>query len=242
MDGLWYDSRGLEWNPTSTAGPESVGTDKSPRAAAGDLEEHRATQVERRHQPANPCQSVSSRTGPPDWVMGMLDGDDTVERPQRRTSEYPGRGSPPPFAAPKQNSVRSDGPAINHATPGGAPPVYHGNIAGGDPEEDSDEHDDFGDLLEQDLSRAGHGSAKPERKTPGGWKMASSNRSAASDNDFDEEDGGYAEQLAMELQRDVGGAAPAPKARAAGRPGPIKHHRPTAAERREQDAKWMACS
>ena len=239
MEGLWYDSRGLEWNPTSTAAPESVAADKSPRAT-GELEEHRATQVERRHQSANPRENVSSKTGPPDWVMGMLDGDGTIERPQPRPSEYPGRGSPPPFAAAKQNSEQSDGPTINHAT--ATPPVYHGKVEGGDPEEDSDEHDDFGDLLEQDLSRGGRGSIKPARKTPGVWKMASSNRSAASDNNFEEDDGGYAEQLAMELQRDVGGAAPAAKARAAGRSGPNKHHRPTAVERREQDAKWMACN
>lgn len=230
MEGSWYDSRGLEWDPTS----------KSPRAVAVKQDERCAAQVVSRHQLAKPHNSPASRAGaPPDWVMGMLDGDTTDETPQQRKASEPARSSLP-FAAAKQNSEQKAGLATQNSTVAGTTAAHHDMIEGGDPEEDSDEHDDFVELLEKDLSRRStHHSV---RKTAA-WKMAPANRSTAFDNDAAEEDGGYAEQLASELQRGVAAAVPAAKTQpTTGRPGPNKHHRPTTAERREQDAKWMACS
>ena len=236
MEGLWYDSRGLEWEATS----------KSPRAVDVEPDEPCAMQVMSRHQLADPYDSVASTSGaPPDWVMGMLDSDTTDEPQQRKTSDSDsyesrtGSRSRPPGVAAKQNSEQAVGLAMHHSTAAGTPAAPHGTVGGGDPE-DSDEHDDFVDLLEEDLSRK---STHPARKTTGAWKMAPVTRSSASDNGFDEEDGGYAEQLALELQRGVAAATPATTARpAVGRPKPNKYRRPTAAQRREQDAKWMACS
>lgn len=236
MEGRWYDSRGLEWEATSN----------SPRAVAVEPDAPCARKVMSTHQLADPYDSVASRTGaPPDWVMGMLDSETTDEPQQRKASDSDGYGSRmgsrsrPPVVAAKQNSEQAVDLTMHHSTAAGTPAARHGTLEGGDPG-DSEEHDDFVDLLEEDLSRR---STHAARKTTGAWKMAPVSRSTASDNGFDEEDGGYAEQLASELQRGVDAAIPATKARpAVGRPGPNKHRHPTAAERREQDAKWMACS
>lgn len=236
MEGLWYDSRGIEWDPTS----------KSPRAVAVATDEHCAAQVVSRHQLTKPHDSAASKaSAPPDWVMGMLDGDTTDEPTQQRKASDPA-GSSPPFGAAKQNSEQAISRAMQNSTAAGTPPAHHDTVSGSDPEEDSDEHDDFVDLLEKDLSRR---STHHAPKTTGAWKMATANRSTASDNDIDDEDGDYAEQLASELQCGEAAAIPAAKARPTpGRPGSntsssgTQHRRPTAAERREQDAKWMACS
>ena len=231
MDGLWFDSRGLEWDPTS----------KSPRAVAVRQDERCAAQVVSRHQLAKPHNSPASRAGaPPDWVMDMLGGDATDERPQRRASESLAHASRPPAAA--DHNMKQAGDPTVHRQVAGDPTVHHGTAtSGGEPEDDGEEHDDFVDRLERDLTQS---SFRPAQKQAAAWKMPSRSTCAITNSDIGEDDGDYAEQLALELQHGVAVKSPVTKTRqAAGRPAKAnKHRRPTAAERREQDAKWMACS
>lgn len=239
MEGVWYDSRGVEWDPTNKPFVNLGAQDKPPIAAAEELTEHCETPCESRQPLAKPHDTAPSRAdgAPPEWVMGLLDGNVLS---QRRASEDPSRASRSAVASANQNMGYAEGTRAVHHDTAGVSPVQHRGIVTGQgndaPEDDSDDHDDFNDMLERDLSR---GSIKSAPKRAGSWKI-SSGRSATIDNDLDEDDGEYAEHLAIELQRGVAGALPAATARPAGQAN--KPRRPTSAERREQDAKWMACS
>ena len=247
MEGVWYDSRGLEWNPTVESNIETSAEEKLPRAAAEEVDEHYAACEDSRV--AKPRDSGSTAGvqepprvdgAPPDWVMDMLGGDATDERPQRRALESLAHASRPPAGA--DHNMKQAGDATVHHKVAGDPTVHHGTAtSGGEPEDDGEEHDDFVDLLERDLT---HSSFKPAQKQAAAWKMPSRSTCAITNSDIGEDDGDFAEQLALELQHGVAVESPLTKTRqAARRPAKAnKHRRPTAAERREQDAKWMACS
>lgn len=236
MEGKWYDSRGLVWDPTSNLCLGSTTAGPSPRTVEAEVDAHHAMA---RHQRGNCNDNVATTAGAaPDWVMDMLNCDAANERPQRKASKDPASGRRAPLAG-AENFEQT----VDTATPDGiardTPLAYRDAMEDGDPEEGSDEHDDFGDELEKNLSCT---TITPAHTTAAAWKMAPSNRSEPANKDVGEEDGDYAEQLALELQRGIRpsqAAAPAAKGRTAGR---NKHRRPTAAERREQDAKWLAFS
>ena len=166
-------------------------------------------------EPALPPARGSGRSGgsPPDWVMEFLEG---------HAPAHPTR----PVVSRSENANDEI-----------VAPIAAQGDDGDDRDEDEDDEDEFLGHLERDLSK-NRGSARPRQEPAGQWKVSPRDRSRRPG---DEEDM-FAEQLAQELA-----CAPAQQPQAATRaPGKSGRsgnaHRPTAAERQEQDDKWMQLS
>lgn len=234
MAGVWYDSRGRKWDPRTES--EAADSDSVHAPALG------SSPTEAPAEEQEPATLLPQRAGagprsggpgapPPDWVMEFLEGHAPahVTRPTYFTSR-------PENAIDKIEAPRGAGARDDDGTHDDGP--HH--------DEDEDE-DDFMVVLERDLSK-NRGSARSTQEPAGQWKVSPRDRSSRRAGD---EEDLFAEQLAQELASAPASAgAKQPHAREltrapmksgkSGKPGNAR--RPTAAERQQQDDKWMQLS
>jgi hypothetical protein len=219
MEGVWYDSRGLEWDPKQDLAVDPGAQPESELVPAEEQCGKHATRLGRqgRAHPELSTEATAAGIPPPDWVMSLLDGAPAGERTQQ-IQQSADQGAGGSVDKPREKCKASSKVAED--------------------EDGDDDDDEFVRLLERELSTS-QASSKPRQRSAGQWKHSSGGR-VAGNGDADEEDGEFAEQLAQQLQR----SSTAPKTHAAmGSPRASgKPRQPTAAEKRAQDAKWMACS
>jgi len=220
MEGVWYDSRGVEWDPNAAAKPAS------PARAPPELQ----PEPEPLRSPPPPRAAEVDGLGrsgarAPDWVMAMLDS----ELPVDMHILQRGKGA----------SMLDDGSAESanfgvqagdHASRGTAPmaesmagivaPVQARSVNERDPDEDEDEDDLFGRLQNELASGQSGGGGRARAEPARRWKVVDS----APSRDGDDDDEIY---MAQQLAKQPGAATTG-----------TRRKKPTAAQRRAQDAKW----
>ena len=232
MEGVWYDSRGVEWDPNATAKPASPAR-APPELPEPEPEPEPEQKPEPLRSPRPPRAAEVGMGGapPPDWIMRMLD--------------VPAKSSGASSGLPKSMDMSANGLLVGgggggggdddvqaggHAsssrgTPMGEPmagivaPVQARSVNGRDPDEDEDEDDLFGRLQNELASGQSGGGGRARAEPARRWKVVES----APSRDGDDDDEIYmAQQLANQPAAATG----------------ARRKKPTAAQRRAQDAKW----